>query len=97
MRKSRFSEAQIVAIVREFDAGASRLRACTPARHSCQHHPALAVEVRRHGRQRSRPAQAARGRERANAAHHRSPNAQGRCHGRADPKKLMEPSQRQKR
>lgn len=77
MRKSRSSEAQIVPIQREFDAG-------TPAdelarRHGFYaNHPAVAIQIRRYERQRSRSTQATRGRERANAAHHRWSNRQDR-------------------
>ena len=44
MRKSRFTEAQIIAIVREYDAGTSVAAVGSKARHSCQHDPALEIE-----------------------------------------------------
>jgi len=64
MRKSRFSETQIVAILREFDAGA---QAEELARRHGIHANTIRLWRSKYAvdeRERSRPAQAARGRER---------------------------------
>jgi hypothetical protein len=52
VKKTRFTEAQIVAILRELDAGVPVSGAGSKARSSREHDPALARQVRRHGNQR---------------------------------------------
>ena len=93
MRKSRLSEAQIVAILREFDAGAS---AEELARRNGIHHNAIRIWRSKYaGMSASDLApQTARGRECPNAAHHCTTERQDRRHGRVDAKKFMESSRR---
>ena len=76
MRKSRFSEAQIVAIIREYDAGASAGELAR--RHGVHANTIRLWKAKYAGMDVSDVARlkAARSRERADASDHRQANAQ---------------------
>jgi putative transposase len=75
MRKSRFSESQIVAILNEHDAGVPTAEL---ARKHGIHANTLRLWKAKYGGMdaaRTRASEAARGRKHANAADHRQPNS----------------------
>ena len=94
MRTSRFTETQLVAILKDRDAGVPTAELARRHGVQSQHAAHVACQVRRHGVQRYRSAQAARGRQPAPAAdRNRSGAGPGRRQERSR-KKLLRPSQR---
>jgi hypothetical protein len=94
MRKSRFTEAQIVSILKELDAGRPAVELARKARRPSQYVALMAQQVRRFGNERSRAPQRTRSRKRPDGTDHRTPGARDSCYVGAYSKKRVGPSAR---